>query len=140
MSTPRHAEEGSRFRQERFASSAEYDRGLMANLVVKRAEALTCAEDRKLIWALQLFSHQEGGLKKVCSEIVRLWPDRIASPSMQKFGTKPGQIYTAEQVRVVRKEITELSGIYERGESPLCNADKMFPLYGEHIATKEARW
>jgi len=33
------------------------------------------------------------------------FPERIATDSMRKFGMKPGQIYSAEQIRIVREEI-----------------------------------
>ncbi len=138
MSNTRRAEFGSPFRQERFASSADYQRGLMANLVVKRTEALRDPEDRKLIWALQLLSHEEGGFQKVAEELVKLWPERIASPTMQKIGTEPTRIYTAEQVRIIRPEIQELWSQFEDGDYKLCMAGQ-FPLFGEHVATRDER-
>jgi len=52
MSNTRKADPGSSFRQERFASSPEFQRGLMANLVARRCELLSRAEDRDLFWFL----------------------------------------------------------------------------------------
>ena len=63
MSNTRHGIEGGEFRQERFASSREIERGLMANLVAKRCSVLEHAKDRELIWFMQLLSHQPGGIK-----------------------------------------------------------------------------
>ncbi len=140
MSATRHAQSGTPLRQERFASSADYHRGLMANLVVKRTEALASAEDRKLIWALQLFSHEEGGFQKVSQDLVQLFPERIASPTMQKLGTKPGQIYNAEQVRAIREEIQGLWSVHtEIGDDTQLSMKRMFPLFGEDIATRAER-
>jgi hypothetical protein len=106
MSNTRRASEGSAFRQERFASSQEYERGLMANLVAKRCSILDRAEERELVWFIQLVSHQPGGIKKLATDLIAGFPERIATDSMRKFGTKAGQIYSATQVRAVRAEIS----------------------------------
>ena len=115
MSNTRRASEGGAFRQERFASSPEYERGLMGNMVAKRCSVLERAEDRELIWFIQLVSHQPGGIKKLAADLIAGFPERIATDSMRKFGMKAGQIYTAKQVRIVREEI----------------GGKRFPLEGE---------
>src|SRR5271170_5928184 len=103
MST-RHADSESPPRQERFASSPEYAKGLLANLVAPRSELITEQKHRQLIWFLQRESWQPGGLEKVAAEILGQYLERIATRSMQKYGSKPGQIYNAEQVRAIRKE------------------------------------
>lgn len=131
MSNTRHARAGTSLRQERFASSPELQRGLMANLVVKRTSVLRDAEERKLIWAVQLLSHEEGGLQKLAEELLRLWPDRIASPTMQKIGTEPERIYTAAQVRVIREEIWEAWSTHSRESGDECDIKERFILAGE---------
>ena len=105
MSNTRKAQPGAPFRQERFASSPEFERGLMANLVARRCELLESPADRALIWSLQLLSHREGGLGRVAQDLIAAFPERNATASMRKFGTKPGQVYSAAQVRAVREEI-----------------------------------
>lgn len=105
MSNTRHASENGTFRQERFASSLQLERGLMANLVAKRCSVLEQPEDKELIWFLQLLSHQPGGMKKVAADLLARYPDRNASESMRKFGMRAGQIYNPDQVRTVRDEI-----------------------------------
>ena len=107
MSNTRRASEGGAFRQERFASSQEYERGLMANMVAKKSAHLTRVEDRELIWSVQFLSHQPGGLKKLAADLMAGFPERFATDSMRKFGMKAGQIYSGEQVRIVRDEIEE---------------------------------
>ena len=107
MSSTRKAKSGAEFRQERFASSTEFQRGLMANLVAKRCERLEKPEDRELIWFLQLLSHREGGLKQLTRDLVAKFPDRNSTESMRRFGMKPGQIYSAAQVKTVRAEIPD---------------------------------
>jgi len=116
MSSTRHAT-GGPLRQERFASSQEFERGLMANLVAKRCSLLECAENRELVWFLQLLSHEEGGLKNVARELCERFPDRLATPAMRQIGMKPGQKYNASQVQKVRAEIP--------------GAEFDFPLKGE---------
>ena len=107
MSSTRRTTTPGVFRQERFASSQEYERGLMANMVAKKSAHLTRAEDRELIWTLQLLSHRHGGLKKLAADLMASFPERIATDSMRKSGMKAGQIYNGEQVRIVRAEIEE---------------------------------
>jgi AAA domain len=105
VSNTRRASEGSTLRQERFASSQEFERGLMANLVAKRCTVLERAEDLDLIWFIQLLSHQSAGIKHLAAELMARFPDRIASASMRKFGAKPGQIYSADQVKIARDQM-----------------------------------
>lgn len=109
MSSTRRANEGSPFRQERFASAPEFERGLMANLVAKRCSLLDRPEDRQLIWFLQLLSHQERGIKQLAADLIAKYPDRISTPSMRKFGVKSGKVYSAAQVRAVRDEMEGVS-------------------------------
>ena len=77
----------------------------MANLVAKRCTVLERAEDRELVWFLQWLSHQDGGLKRLAVELCARFPDRIATPAMQRMGAQAGQIYNAKQVKLVRAEI-----------------------------------
>ena len=105
MSSTRHAEAERPLRQERFCSSPEFERGVMANLVAKRCDVLDDAQDRELVYFLQLLSHREGGLAKVAAEMVAMFPGRFATKSMQRFGMKAGQVYSAQQVRTVRAEL-----------------------------------
>jgi len=119
MSSTRTAQPGSTFRQERYCSSAEFERGLMATLVAKRCGLIDDPKQREAIWFLQLLSHREGGLERVASTLLARYPERIATAAMQRLGAKPGQIYSAAQVREVRAEI------------PLGNVDDDFLLRGE---------
>lgn len=117
MSNTRHATTEGPLRQERYCSSPEFERGLMANLVAKRCDVLDQPGDRSLIYFLQLLSHREGGLKKAAADLVTMFPDRIGTVSMHRFGMRPGQIYSAEQVRAVREELPAGSPVFcLRGE------------------------
>jgi hypothetical protein len=121
MSSTRTAKPGAPFRQERYASSPEFKRGLLANLVAARCGLLDSAEDRKLIWFIQFLSHQEGGLKALCNELLTRYGDRIGTASMHKFGTRAGQVYNAEQVRAIREgmPIDSRRGFMLRGDFDL---------------------
>ena len=105
MSSTRHAPAGSPLKQNRYASSPELETGLLANMVAKRCSVLPRAEDCELIWFVQSLSHQDGGLKQFAAELCERYPERLATPAMQRLGAKPGQVYSAKQVEQVRAEI-----------------------------------
>jgi hypothetical protein len=112
----RHASEDSPFRQERYMSSPELQRGLLANCVAARVQALSEPQHRKLIWWLQKVSWEPGGLDKIAADIMQRWPERFATPSMELLGFERGRIYGADEVRRVRKEIQEGPRFVLRGE------------------------
>jgi hypothetical protein len=122
MSNTRRTTDAGKFRQERFASSQEFDRGLMANLVAKRAALLDSSDERELIWFLQYLSHQPGGIKKFAVDLLVQFPERVATPSMQKLGFKPGRIYSTDEVKTVREEVSggqyPLKGESDYGRDP----------------------
>jgi hypothetical protein len=89
MSTTRHAAEGSPLRQERFASSPQLHRGLMANLVAKRCAILEKPGSRELIWEIQHRSHQPGGAKQLASDIIAGYPESVGNWVMHKPGLSP---------------------------------------------------
>lgn len=117
MSSTRHAPPGEPMKQNRYASSVELETGLLASMVSIRCSVLSRAEDRDLIWFIQHLSHQDGGLKQLATELCKRFPERMATPAMQRLGMKPGQIYNASQVKQVRSEIP--------------NGDSDFALEGE---------
>jgi hypothetical protein len=130
MTNTRHAAPGEPFPQERYCGRTEFERGLMANLVAKRCAVLDNAQDRELVWWLQLLSHQDGGLQKVADELSNTFTERIGTASMQRLGTAPGQVYSAAQVQEVREDmptgyqadfrlkgdVDELEGLLSNGE------------------------
>jgi hypothetical protein len=117
MSNTRHAKEGARLRQERYCSSAEFDRGLMLHLVAKRCEMITAPADRELIYWLQAVSHEPGSLAQLACELTAKYADRIGTPVMFKLRLPAGKSYTPDQVKQVREEIPD--GLWD------------FPLRGE---------
>lgn len=118
MPTRRQAPDTRGFRQDAFASAAENDRGILANLVSARCHKLTDAEEIAVLWWLQQCSWREGGMEEFAKGFLAANRSQIGTPSMHKFGTRPGQIYSAAQVRAVREEIDSF-------------AAESFPLKGE---------
>lgn len=105
--TTRKRAEGKPPSQQGYASSAEFERGLLANLVAMRCEVLESASDRELIFALQYASHQPGGLRKLACQLIESYPDQVATLAMQRIGMKPRQSYNASEVCEVRREIPD---------------------------------
>jgi hypothetical protein len=120
MSNTRKAEPGKPLRQERWASSDEFERGLLGDLVARRCSTLANPEDREIVYFLQSLSHREGGIAKVAVDLLAAFPERIGTPSMHRFGMKPGQVYSASQVRAIRREMQ-----IDR------SAETRFPLLGD---------
>jgi hypothetical protein len=107
----------------------------MANLVVKRTAALEDPRDRQLVWWIQLVSHEDGGLLKLSRGLAEAFPDRIATRTMQKAGTRTGQIYGSECVKLIRREIAESST--EMPEYlPRFDVTERWPLFGEGAIAK----
>jgi hypothetical protein len=95
----------SNFNQARYASSPEFERGLLANLVAKRCGLLDSAADRELIWFIQLLSHQEGGLAAIVRDLFCRYADRIGTTTMQAIRKGRAAVYTGEEVRKIRAEL-----------------------------------
>src|SRR3974390_24686 len=104
--TTRRAAPGSEFAAEKFASSAEFERGLSGSLVARRCTVLEDPKDKELIWAIHFISHQGGGLKSLAAALPANYPEHFGTPAMVKLGKRSGQ-YNAEQVRAVRGELPE---------------------------------
>jgi hypothetical protein len=92
-------------RQERWASSEEFERGLSGNLVAKRCSTLDDPEGRQLVHSLEWLSHREGGIEKVAADLLARFPERVGTASMHHFGMKAGQVYSASQVEAIRREM-----------------------------------
>ncbi|MEP6667914.1 MAG: AAA family ATPase [Chthoniobacter sp.] len=135
--TTRHASEDSeKFRQERYMSSPEMQRGLLANCVAARVQVLTDPLHRKLVWWLQKVSWQPGGLEQLAAELIQRWPERFATVTMQRLGIGAGRIYSAEEVTQaqgsLRGKTTGWAGAY--------NLRRAFPLRGEVYEPLESPW
>jgi histone H3/H4 len=105
MSNTRKTNDNFVLHQNRYASSQEFERGLLANLVAKRAALLDRREDRELLWAAHFLSHQEGGLAAVARELLARYPGRIGTETMLKSGKKDSQNFSADEIRKIRLEL-----------------------------------
>jgi hypothetical protein len=118
MSSTRTAKDDSAFHQSCYASSPEFERGLVANMVAKRCTVLGAKADRELIWFVQHLSHQPGGIAAVATGLLEKFSHRLGTPAMLKSGKQVGQNYTAAEVAEIRWEIPRQSR-------------RNFPLRGE---------
>jgi hypothetical protein len=105
MSSTRTAADDSKFRQERYASSTEFERGLLANLVAKRCALIDDAADRELIWFVQFLSHRDGGLAAVAAELLAKYPERIGTQTMLRLAKPASSIFNADDIRKIRMEL-----------------------------------
>jgi hypothetical protein len=116
--TTRRAKDDSVFHQNRYASSPDFERGLLANLVAKRVSILDDKADRELLWFLQYLSHQAGGMAAVAAELLVKYPDRIGTQVMIEIGKGTAKTYNADEVRRIRPDMPR-------------DLRRRFPLRGE---------
>jgi hypothetical protein len=118
MSNTRHAKDASRFHQNRYASSAEFERGLLANLVAKRCALIDCPLTREAIWFIQYLSHQNGGTAKLAKDLIEKYPHEIQTKEMAELKLKPGQFCNSDKVKKIRAGLPheEAMGFMLKGE------------------------
>src|SRR5688572_28560605 len=108
MSNTRRSESGE-FHQESFCSSTEYETGLRAYEVAKRAQLLPEAEREIVLW-LQAESHKPGGLANLVTEFLAFSRGDIGSATMLEMGVhEPGRIFDPVEVRKLREECDRAS-------------------------------
>jgi hypothetical protein len=107
MSTTRKAAAGSPLAQERYMSSVELaeKEGLKGMPVAAKASLYSDPRKRSLLFFLRTLSSRPGGLGKVASDLLEMFPDRIGCPIMHALGMKPGRICDSVQVRAIREEL-----------------------------------
>lgn len=98
MSSTRIAKPGSPRRQERFASSPAFEKGLKGNLVAKRCALLDDSETQELLWFIQDQSHSPGGLNALVEALLEANPEAHVTPLMRKFGAAAGARWTGDQM------------------------------------------
>lgn len=107
MPTRRQHTDQPQFRQGAFASSSDHDRGMMGNLVAERCQRFSDVVDIEVYWWLQQVSWRAGSLDAFAVGFLDTYRDRIGTPSMHMFGMRNGQIYSADQVRTIRREMED---------------------------------
>ncbi|MEO7299006.1 MAG: AAA family ATPase [Verrucomicrobiota bacterium] len=104
MSSTRTAEPGSKPRQERFMSSAEFQTGLMANIVAHRCSVEKSSKKRELIYRIQADSHKIG-LKKLSEILIERFRDRIATRTMLKPSYCEKKTFSIQDTKEIRKDV-----------------------------------
>jgi len=110
------------FRPDAYASSPDFERGVLGNMVAARCQKLSDPDTATVLWWLQQISWRDGGLVRFAEDFLSANRSLIGTRSMQKFGQRAGQIYNAEQVKQVRGE---LIGIFGRDHFPLAGEVKL---------------
>jgi hypothetical protein len=106
VNSPHCTQAGSAPAPERFAtSSAEFERGLLATMVARRASVLDDPADRELLWFIHYLSHQKGGLKALVDVLLCKFSARIRTAGMLRIGKRSGQHYSPDEVRRIRREM-----------------------------------
>jgi AAA domain-containing protein len=106
MSSTRYAPEDSELRQERWASSSEYNGAISALLAAKRIALVEDEETKALLWYIQWRSLRPGGLKQLGRELFAFLPGSVGTATMRKNGgCKPDKIYGTTLVRKIREEL-----------------------------------
>lgn len=146
MSTRRAAADAP-LSQNRYASDTEYVemRGISGSAVAAKAAYLLKPEHRNLLFFIQSLAIEQQGTRRLAEAVIEMFAGHIGTPSLLKFGMKPGQTYNAAQVRIVREEVeqggwmTEAERLEEIAEDALQGIDEdrsqsykgRFPLKGE---------
>lgn len=123
MPTRKQEPEGRQFRQDAFASSSQFESGVLGNLVAARCQLLADREEIAMLWWLQRISWREGGLEKFAEQLLEEFGSEVGTASMRVYGTQPGRVYTADEVKVVRGELYRCTS----------RAVARFPLRGELV-------
>jgi hypothetical protein len=105
MPTRRQNPDEHQFRQDAFASSADFERGVLGNLVAARCQRIADARVIAVLWWLQQVSWRDGGLDKLAEDFLTENAHLVGTPAMHRFGMQSGQIYSSAQVKEVRQEL-----------------------------------
>ena len=105
--TTRERRPNSPVSQERFMCSSEYAelRGISGMAVAKRCALLVSPAKRQLLWFIQAMSLSEHGLKRMVADLLNLFPERLGTFSMHKFGITAGKTYKPAEVSAIRCEL-----------------------------------
>ena len=69
--------------------------------------ALLDSDKQRLLYFIQALSLQEGGLKRFVRDLLEMFPDRFGTPTMHKFGKKPGQVYHSQVAAWIERELDD---------------------------------
>jgi hypothetical protein len=107
MPTRKQDSDGRAFRQDAFASSPDFERGLLGNLVAARCQRLTDREEIALLWWLQRVSWREGGLIAMATDLAAKYRKQISA-----FRSSPGEM-DGEMVAAAELDETDAGSLSE---------------------------
>lgn len=106
MSSTRRVKAGERRLQNGWASAPEFDdlRGLNGTAVALKAGLLDDPKKAELLYFLQARSLKIGA-KGIACELMEMFPERIATPTMLEIDCKPGKRLTEQERESIRQEL-----------------------------------
>lgn len=137
MSSTRVAKPGSPLRQERFASSKAYRKGLLGNLVAKRCRTIKAANCRSLVlflhdvslretrerhYSCNLFPQwpwpstsesEEGAFERLAREVCEFFPDRCAERARKHLPAAITRLCLDPELVPERATVPGCTGLYE---------------------------
>jgi DNA transposition AAA+ family ATPase len=95
--------------QDRFMCSSELAqlRGINGMAVAKRCSLLVSAAKRELLWFIQGLSILQGGCNTLAGELLKMFPNRVGTPTMHEARMRKGQHYTGREAFVIRAQIRD---------------------------------
>ena len=88
--TTRRAGPDSDFAPEKFASSAEFERGLLGSMVARRCTVLADPKLKEMIWFIHFLSHRPGSLNALAAAFLANCPQYLGTAEMVRLGKRSG--------------------------------------------------
>ena len=121
MSSTRRAVDGA-LHQERFCSAPEFEGDTINGLAAAKRIAIVKEQSiREILWFIQWRSLAVGGLRELCEEVVREFPARLTTRTLQKLRQDGRSNLKQRDVEELRKEF-RLGGL-----EMLCTASDFLP-------------
>jgi hypothetical protein len=115
MSSTRRVKQGMRREQNGWASAPEFDdlRGLSGTAVALKAELFDDPKTKTLLYFLQGVSLLPGGVRRIASELIEMFPERIGSPTMIKIGCKAGKRLSQAERDAIDEELNHADAVWQ---------------------------
>ncbi len=127
--TTRRANPNAPLSQERYMSHADYAeaRGISGNIVAAKAALIPCEKTRQLLFFIQGLSLRQAGLKRLVTELLEKFPERIGTHTMHRLGIKPGRHFSEQRAAfTIGREMTRYwSGPFDTERHYESSCDKL---------------
>lgn len=109
MSSTRRAIDQRELAQEKYLSNGTYveARGLLGNIVAAKTQLYKPAKYRRLLFSLQALSMEFGGLRQIARDLIRMFPDRLCTSTMQR--NRAAKNYSADESDTIGAELNDLN-------------------------------